>query len=1012
MMTVPMDNYSASSSWELAELLYKKNLELESGLRKSAQSRVPSDPNTWFQIRENYEAIILEDHDFSQKREVELALWQLHYRKIEEFRAHINAAAKSAGSVASQGGRGPARPDRVKKIRSVFKSFLSESTGFYHDLILKISAKFGLPLGFFSEGPESQSVLSKDEKKSVEMKKGLMSCHRCLIYLGDLARYKASYGEGDTVNHDYAAASSYYIQAASLCPSTGNPHHQLAILASYSGDDLVSVYRYFRSLAADIPFSTARDNLIIAFEKNRQSFSQLPGKPTPGKTLATRPNGRGRGRGDARVLTKESKGEGSPPKERDLDISDVLKSFSIRFVRLNGILFTRTSLETFGEIFSSVINDLLDLLSSGNEDELNFGTGAADNGLVIVRLIAILIFTVHNVNKETEGQSYAEVLQRTVLLQNAFTASFEFAGHIVKRCIQLHNAESSFLLPAILVFIEWLACHPDIADGSDVDEKQSNARSFFWNQCVSLLNKLMLSGLVSVDGDEDETCFFDMSRYDEGETGNRLALWEDFELRGFLPLVPAQLILDFSRKHSFESDGNSKERKSRVQRIFAAGRALTNVVEVDHKAIYFDPCYKKFVIGTKTPVFDDYMHTGLPNEPKSCVTNQVSQVERNQVNQIESTVNQGISKLSIVNHGNEQLKVQLYVDGEDEEEEIVFKPIVGERYPNGNVSSTTYESVQPAQISRKDDWASFGTEVSGAVSKDDWASYGTAISGAVSSIQMPSVLHATSPLNATAPNISQLPVQQMQLNTSKGLMAQEAALSSDLKKFNINGNGMAISHGLRNDSSDLLSAAFQTLLSGQSGFDTINALAGQTRGSTPAIPSNLDSIMPLGMTSNGLPMKLSALPSTSRKNPVSRPVRHSGPPPGFSHVPSKQLDSSSMDSAGLNEQNQLIDDYSWLDGYHSSTTKGLGMENSNNHSGYSYARANTNNTNVFNGAMNFPFPGKQISTVHTPVANEKWHDFQLFENLKAYKDQQVQQTTFIPSLMPEQHQAQSMWSAR
>lgn len=43
--------------------------------------------------------------------------------------------------------------------------------------------------------------------------------------------------------------------------------HQLAILASYSGNDLVAVYRYFRSLAVDSPFSTARDNLIIAFEK-------------------------------------------------------------------------------------------------------------------------------------------------------------------------------------------------------------------------------------------------------------------------------------------------------------------------------------------------------------------------------------------------------------------------------------------------------------------------------------------------------------------------------------------------------------------------------------------------------------------------------------------------------------------------------------------------------------------------------------------------------------------------
>jgi hypothetical protein len=30
---------------------------------------------------------------------------------------------------------------------------------------------------------------------------------------------------------------------------------------------VVAVYRYFRSLAADTPFTTARDNLIILFEK-------------------------------------------------------------------------------------------------------------------------------------------------------------------------------------------------------------------------------------------------------------------------------------------------------------------------------------------------------------------------------------------------------------------------------------------------------------------------------------------------------------------------------------------------------------------------------------------------------------------------------------------------------------------------------------------------------------------------------------------------------------------------
>ncbi|KAL6184048.1 hypothetical protein ACLB2K_045455 [Fragaria x ananassa] len=183
------------------------------------------------------------------------------------LRAHFSAATASTGSNSSQTLRGPTRPDRITKIRLQFKTFLSEATGFYHDLIVKIRAKYGLPLGYLCEDSENRIVMDKDGKKSADMKKGLISCHRCLIYLGDLVRYKGLYGEGDSKTREYAAASSYYLQAASCSPSSGNPHHQLAILASYSGDEVVTVYRYFRSLAVDNPFSTARDNLIVAFEK-------------------------------------------------------------------------------------------------------------------------------------------------------------------------------------------------------------------------------------------------------------------------------------------------------------------------------------------------------------------------------------------------------------------------------------------------------------------------------------------------------------------------------------------------------------------------------------------------------------------------------------------------------------------------------------------------------------------------------------------------------------------------
>ena len=135
------------------------------------------------------------------------------------------------------------------------------------------------------------------------------------------------------------------------------------------------------------------------------------------------------------------------------------------------------------------------------------------------------------------------------------------------------------------------------------------------NSCVSFLNKLLSVGPMSIDDDEEETCFNNMSRYEEGETKNRLALWEDFELRGFGPLLPAQTILDFSRKNNLGSD-SEKERKARVKRILAAGKALANVVRIDQKMIYFDSKGKTFVIGVQPQISDDFVissYSGMPN---------------------------------------------------------------------------------------------------------------------------------------------------------------------------------------------------------------------------------------------------------------------------------------------------------------------------------------------------------------------------------------------------------------
>ncbi|XP_022846209.1 protein SMG7-like [Olea europaea var. sylvestris] len=969
-----MDNDKEISAGERVLRLFDKNVELENKRKKAAQARVPSDPNAWQQMRENYEAIILEDHSFSEQHDIEYALWQLHYRRIEELRAHLNAALASSGLAASQNGKGPTRggPDRASKIRSQFKTFLSEATGFYHDLMLKIRAKYGLPLGYSSDDPENQISMSEDGNKFSEVKKGLISCHRCFIYLGDLARYKGLYGEGDSKARAFAAASSYYLQASSLWPSSGNPHHQLAILASYSNDELVSTYRYFRSLAVDHPFVTARDNLIIVFEKNRQSYTQLLGdaKASSLKTVSSRMPGKGRGKGGTRPSFKDDKVDSSAVKEHIFTVPEVFKAFSIRFVRLNGILFTRTSLETFEEVFSVVKNDLVELLSSGPDEKYNFGSDAAECRLAIVRMVAILIFTVHNVKGENENQSYADILQRSVLLQNSFTAIFEFMACMLERCNQLTDPSSSYLLPGIMVFVEWLACCNDVAVGSEIEDKQVNARSVFWNHCITFFNKLVSNGYLFLNEDKDETCFSNMSKYDESETVNRLALSEDFELRGFIPLLPAQLILDFSRKPSFGSDDSSKEKQIRIQRIFAAGKALSNVVQIGQEGFYFDAKLKKFVIGVEPQIIDDYALMGSFEVPKSNGNTQENSIG---------------SQMAL---GSMQPVPHVSMEGEDEDEVIVFKPSVTEKQMN-NFDSTISEAASGAG---KFD---FGNENGSFSLGHDSFLWQNAIS---TGIKPPATIAQSSAhyFRPVLPSTSQW-------------LVEPAPVVNGFSHLNLMENRPAMKPHLQDlgvSQAAALSVPYPQFVNA----DASRSYPIQT--SHIALSSKFDSTISSGAAADSLYVKPSLVMSAGlKKNPVSRPVRHVGPPPGFGSVPSKVVDDS-MNSMTLKIGNTPIpkmDDYSWLDGYQlSSSNQSFGFNHSINTSGQMFGSMSKNNSSV--GMSSFPFPGKQVSTLQ--IQGEKQQDHQFSEHMKVYQEQQQQQLKKEDQqsvALPQQYQGQALW---
>lgn len=628
-----------------------------------------------------------------------------------------------------------------------------------------------------------------------------------------------------------------------------------------------------------------------------------------------------------------------------------------------------------------VSSGFCELLSSGPEEELNFGSDAPENALFIVRLVAILIFTVHNLKRENENQTYAEIVQRAALLQNAFAAVFEIMGHVIERCIQLSDPSSSYLLPGILVFVEWLACCPDIAAGSDADEKQATVRSHFWNQCISFLNKILLLGPMSLDDDEDLTCFFNMSRYEEGETENRLALWEDFELRGFLPLLPAHTILDFSRKHTFGGDGN-KETKARVKRILAAGKALANVVMVDQKTVCFDSKVKKFVIGVE-PV-DDVAFTSYSDMPK--MNDLVTE------NQPDKTINLGVV----------QENPQLYMDGEEEDEVIVFKPVVSEKRADVIGSQwMSYDGLKPGHSTSTSDLQFYGGSVS--VSQDNF--------------RQQSNFDGISAVPVSVGNILPQQLLPVQPHAPMRLMEEEASLANNLKGLRVSENGHVLKHEMQENIGISLPAARTVPIQQPVNVNTSGMFYSLSNGPEAVIPSKIDTIASSGITADSLAVKASyTLPRGFRKNPVSRPVRHLGPPPGFSPVPSKQV-TVPISGTDLTNENPLMDDYSWLDGYQlPASTKGSGLGSSVNYPSHANPQY-VSNSNGLAGPVSFPFPGKQVPAVQLQAEKQKgWQEFQALEHLKLQHEQQLQQQQLINgnqfTPLPEQYQGQSMWTGR
>jgi len=188
--------------------------------------------------------------------EVDQNLWKnCFYKFIEDFRKRFRKAAQEAKA-----------EEDLRKLTDAFRQFLASANRFYTQLLQSLQTEYKLLL--------DGSVPYLND--NVPNCRCYVTYHRCIIFLGDLARYHRDIPTSDPASliREWLNACIYYRQALALWPDNGNPHNQMAVLAAYVHDYCNSVYRYYRCLHSRMPFLTARENLNNVFDKVRERVAQ------------------------------------------------------------------------------------------------------------------------------------------------------------------------------------------------------------------------------------------------------------------------------------------------------------------------------------------------------------------------------------------------------------------------------------------------------------------------------------------------------------------------------------------------------------------------------------------------------------------------------------------------------------------------------------------------------------------------------------------------------------------
>ncbi|ETV94068.1 hypothetical protein H310_12100 [Aphanomyces invadans] len=366
-----------------SDSLYRDVVEKDGVLREILRSQPCNAPNALFHranLMEKAEQFVSMFPGVAASKETEQVLWKpCFYKRIEDFRRRIR-------KYASQSGNDKSVRDHFFKLSGEFQSFLDEAAAYYERLH-----------GYFAA---SRSGHIGDAIHH--------SMFRCLIFLGDIARYRELHSQKAKKN--FRAAEGFYHRALEILPDNGNPHNQLAVLATYVEAETIAVYRYCRSLLLPKPFATAEENLVLLFERSRhRAFPAV---------------------GHSASITSSS-----PPKDK----SAYLKGFLHRLTRLHGLMVAPTADEGYlPTLEANVCESFTSLLAAGVLGDA-----------LVLKLFAINIYCICRSNPPMQSLAVGLTLKMATLV----------LGFV---------HDKLFLLGPVSVLCDFFRAHPHyLTDSSD-----------------------------------------------------------------------------------------------------------------------------------------------------------------------------------------------------------------------------------------------------------------------------------------------------------------------------------------------------------------------------------------------------------------------------------------------------------------------------------------------------------------------------------------------------------------